>query len=99
MIAADLDIRRDELGVIDVRAAEHDVLRTALDVIINDLDITRAGPAADALRLLLGEAKSCDVAIFDRRGRAIEFNAASRNGAAARMNVGAVDLKVVRDAV
>ncbi len=65
VVALDDDVGGDEVGDVDLGAAEEDVLAGGLEVVVADHDLARRVPAGDGLRVLADGLDVAHVAVDD----------------------------------
>jgi hypothetical protein len=97
MVTADLDVSRDQVADGGISTTEHHVLTRRLEVIVDDLEGTRAVPARDGLRVSANLLEVRQVGIDDGGSPGIERYAAARPLHGIAVEVGTVDNDVVRE--
>src|SRR5215510_13216664 len=91
VVVAELDVGRDQVLDGGVRAAEEEVLPSALEVVIDDLEWARAVPPGDGLRVRAGLMTLRDVRVDDGGRGAVERDAAAGGVRRVAVDVAAVD--------
>src|SRR5262249_41210282 len=89
--------RGNQVLYAGVRAAEHDVLPGAFEIIVDDFERARSIPTANGLRIGADLVDFGDIGIDDSGRSAIDVNPASRVFSGVTMNITAVDDQVIRN--
>src|SRR5262249_53257122 len=96
VIATDLDVRRHEVWNGRIGAAKENVFSSSFQIIVDDVEWTRAVPAAEGLRVVTDAVNLVNVRVTDGDLAAVQTHATLHVLRIEAMNPTAIDHQVVR---